>query len=81
MLRALADAWESGCQLTVAELRERSKARGSHVKSAIQALRCAGLIKSTVRKVEVDNPRKAWAQYVITPAGLAELAKMQRGMQ
>lgn len=64
-----------GAEKTVADLRADTKGSHAHVKHAIQVLREAGLIRSTVRKVEVDDVCKAWGQYVITAAGLKELER------
>lgn len=72
---AILAAMAGGGKHTVAMLHEAAGGSLDCVKHAIQALLDAALIRSTVRKVEVDNPRKAWAQYVITQAGLKQLAQ------
>ena len=66
---------------TVDMLRRTSGGCASQVRDAVRVLRQEGWILSTVRRASAEDPRRPWARYVITPAGLAELAKMQRGMQ
>lgn len=79
--RAVIESMHDGVGRTVESLRSVTGGTLVCMRHALDDLREDGLIKPVVRKVNVDDPRKAWAQYVITPAGLAELAKTQRDMQ
>lgn len=75
MRAAVLEAMRSGSPVTIATLRPLVGGTLVCMRHALDDLRGAGLIRSTVRKVEAGNPRTAWGQYQITPAGLAELAR------